>query len=300
MSKKFYIKKIVRDDKAQLLFDQEELYLDHENTLLVRPEVETSFQDYTEADGGEMIAQKLPSFDQPINGLIIPKTSTYWVLRNRLVNFFIKNHTYFIVYEKISGETFAQGEKFKTGNAWISENLQIVPEPYETYSRWTIVLRLGSAGLQEYSENSSGQETFANIVQIPLLSSETGGSQWDSIGQVWDSIGQVWAEGGGGIQEVYAESSEEVYPTWEVQGECTNPTIRNNITGTEATYNGTIASGQKLVVNFADGTAMLDGTIVTRNLSGTLKLGIGRNLLTFTTDGGAAESSTIKWNNFVS
>ena len=299
MSRKFYVKKIVRDDKAQLVFDQSEVFLDEENTLLVRPEVATSYQDYTEADGGEMIAQKLPSFDQPINGLIVPKTTDYWTLRNRLTNFFKKNHTYFIVYEKISGETFAAGDKFKTGSAWISENLQVAPEPYERYSRWTVVLRLGSAGFQEYSEDSSGQETFANIVQIPLLSSESGGSQWDSIGQVWDSIGQVWLAGSGGIQEVYAESSEKVYPVWEVSGECINPTIRNNEADVEATYNGTVAAGQKLVVDFAAGTATLDGVVVTRNLSGTMELLPGQNLIAFTSDGGSAESSTLKWNNFI-
>lgn len=300
MAKKFYIKKIVRDDKEQLVFDQTEVYLDHDNTLLVRPEVETSYQDYTEADGGEMIAQKFPSFDQPINGLIVPKTTNYWTLRNQLTNFFKKNHNYFIVYEKISGETFSTGEKFKTGGAWISENLQVVPEPYEKYSRWTVTLRLGTAGLQEYSEDSGGQETYANVVQIPLLTSETGGSQWDETGQVWDGIGQVWSSGSGGIQEVYAESSEKVYPVWEVSGECINPTIRNNETDTEATYSGTIAAGQTLVVDFAAGTALLDGTVVTRNLTGTLELSPGQNLVAFTSDGGSADSSTLSWNNFIS
>lgn len=294
---KFYIKKIVRDDGQQLAFDQNEIYLDHENTLLVHPEVETTFQDYTEADGGEMIAQKLPSFEQPIAGLIIPKTSTYWALRSRLTAFFQVRHTYFIVYEKMSGDAFSVGEKFKTGTAWISENLQVPPEPYEEYSRWTVTLRVGSAGYQEYEEDPSGKETYANSVQMPLTNNATGGSQWDEVGQVWDEVGQVYSPGDGGIQTVNVNSTQPVYPVWEVEGVCEQPEIRNNTNDTVAVYNGNIAAGQKLVVDFTAGTATLDGSIVTRNLSGTLKLEQGQNLIGFESEGGTTTASTLKWNN---
>lgn len=296
---KFYIKKIVRDDGQQLVFDQNEIYLDHENTLLVHPEVDTTYQDYTEANGGEMIAQKLPSFEQPIKGLIIPKTSTYWALRSRLTAFFQIPHTFFVVYEKISGDTFTVGDKFKTGTAWISESLQIPPEPYEEYSGWTVTLRIGSAGYLEYEEDASGKEIYANIVNIPLTNNATGGSQWDEYGQEWDAIGQVYSAGDGGIQTINVSSTQAVYPVWEVEGECINPEIRNNANDTIATYNGTVAAGQKLVVDFTAGTATLDGSIVTRNLSGTLKLDPGENLIGFENDGGSTNASTLKWNNYL-
>lgn len=299
MSQYFYVKKIVRDDKQFLVFDQTEIYLDKDNSLLTRPEVETTKVEYTEADGGEMVAQRLNSGEQVINGLIIPKNTDYWTLRNRLTAFFQINHTYFIVYEKISGETLVAGAKFKTGNAWISENLQVPPEPKENFSRFTVVLGIGAPGFQEYAENDQGEEIFANSVSIGLVSASSGGEEWDFIGQVWDSIGQVWEAGDGGLQGIFVQSTTAIYPVWEVSGEAVNPSIRDNITNTEATYNGTVAAGQTLVVDFASGTATIDGVNVTRNLEGELKLQPGNNLLGFDIDSGSAIQSTIKWNNFI-
>lgn len=299
MARLFYIKKIVRDDKQYLVFDQKEVYLNEENTLLVRPDIETSKVEYTEADGGEMVAQRLTTTEQAIAGLIVPKTTDYWTLRNRLTAFFQTNHTYYIVYEKRSGETIAVGEKFKTGNAWIVENLQVPPEPREDFSRWTVVLGIGTPGFQQYAEDGSGEEIYANSVPVPLLSSATGGRQWDSTGSVWDSTGSVWTAGDGGIQDINVDSTTSVYPVWVVPGEAVNPTIRNNSANMEATYNGTVAAGQTLSVDFASGVATLDGVVVTRNLSGSIKLQPGANLIAFETDSGTTQESTIKWNNFI-
>lgn len=299
MNKYFYIKKIVRDDKEVLEFDQEEIYLDEDNSLLTRPEIETSKVEYTEADGGEMVAQRLSSGEQVINGLIIPRSSNYWTLRNKLTAFFQINHTYFIVYEKISGETLTAGAKFKTGNAWISENLQVPPEPRENYSRWSITLGIGSAGFQEYTENEQGEEIYTNSVSVGLVSASSGGEEWDSVGQVWDSVGQVWESGDGGLQEISTQSTTDVYPVWTLTGEAVNPSIRNNTADTEAVYNGTVAAGQTLTVDFTTGTAMLDGVNVTRNLSGELKLAPGTNLIGFEIDSGSTTQSTLKWNNLI-
>lgn len=299
MSKYFYIKKIVRDDKTALVFDQKEIFLDDDNSLLSRPEIETTSVEYTEADGGEMVAQRLNSGTQVINGIIVPKTTDYWTLRNRLTAFFQHNHTYFIVYEKISGDTISVGEKFKTGNAWIADNLQVHPEPRENFSRFSVTLGIGTAGFQEYSENASGEEIYANSVAIGLITESSGGEEWDATGQVWDSRGQVWVTGDGGIQNVHVNSTSIVYPVWTLSGESVNPTIRNNSTNTEATYNGTVAEGQTLLVDFSSGIATLDGVVVTRNLSGEFKLNPGDNLIAFDQESGTTTSSTIKWNNFI-
>lgn len=299
MSKLFYIKKLVRDDKATLEFDRFEVYLDEENSLLNRPQIDTSKVEYTEADGGEMISQRLTTGEQVINGLIIPKTNDYWTLRNRLTAFFQTNHTYYIVYEKINGSTLTAGERFKTGTAWISENLQVYPEPRENYSRFTVTLGIGSAGYMEYAEDASGEEIYANSVTVGLIDATTGGLEYDTIGQVWDTVGQVWETGDGGLQPVSTQSTSYVYPAWVVTGDATNPTIRNNTNGTQATYTGHISTGQKLTVEFGTGTAYLDGVNVTRNLSGSLRLEPGTNLIGFEIDSGDITSSTIKWNNYI-
>lgn len=300
MSKLFYVKKIVRSDGEQLVIDQHEIYLAEDNELLVRPEPRTSFEDYTEANGGEMIRQQLPSFVQTLNGLIVAKENDYFTIRTRMTAFFKINFTYFIVYEKISGETFTQGEKFKSAAAWIENNFQAPPTPKEEYSEWSVGLRIGSPLYQEYAEDSSGKETYANIVNVPLVSLATGGQVWDSVGQVWDSVGQLWEAGEGGIQNVAVQSASVVYPCWVVAGEAVNPTLRNNANGTEASFTGTVGAGQTLTVDFEAGTAKLDGVTVTRQLSGTLRLDNGENLIAFDTDGGSAQTSTIKWNNFLS
>lgn len=300
MSKYFYVRKFVRDDGAQLNIDQKELYLAEENTLLNRPEPRTSFEDYTEADGGEMIRQQLPSFPQEIKGLIVVKDTDYWTLRNRLTNFFQINHTFYIVYEKISGESFTQGEKFKTAGAWIEESIQVPPEPREDYSYWNVTLRIGNPQYQEYAEDESGKEIFANIVKVLLVTSATGGEEWDEYGLVWDTVGSVWESGEGGIQNVAVQSAAPVYPEWTVTGEAVNPEIRNDTNDTSATYTGTVAPGQTLKVDFESGTATLDGINVSRNLSGSFRLEPGENLIAFDIESGDIESSTISWNNILS
>jgi|GEM_PF-1517750 len=300
MENYFYIKKLVRDDGATLEFDAEEVFLAEDNAnLLMRPDVETTAIDYTEADGGEMIAQKLPSFEQEINGLIFAKNTDYWTLRSRLTAFFQIKHTFFIVYTKASREAGVTGELFRSGDAWISTNLQVPPTPTEEYSNWSVGLTIGSPALQQYAENAAGQEIPANSVPIGLISGATGGSQWDAKGQVWDSVGQVWTTGEGGLKNISVDSELDVYPTWVISGTAVNPSIRNNTTRTEATYNGTVAAGQTLVVDFREGTAKLDGVVVSKNLSGELKLARGSNAVGFETEGGDATTSTLTWNNYL-
>lgn len=300
MSMLFYIKKIVRDDGEKLSFDQNEIYLADSNAnLLMRPDVETTSVEYTEADGGEMIAQRLASYDQQINGIIAPKTSNYWTLRNQVAGFFQKNHTFYIVYEKSSGDYSVEGDLFKSGNAWISDNLQIPPTPRELYSPWEVTLHVGNPGYQEYVEDSSGKEIFANSVNVGLLSAASGGSEWDQYGQKWDTIGQVYVAGEGGLQTVSASTTQDIYPVWVIEGPVTNPSIYNDSTSTQAFYDGSISSGQTLTVDFASGKASIDGIVVSSNLSGELTLTNGTNYVGFAIDSGTIDSSTLKWNNYL-
>lgn len=300
MSMLFYIKKIVRDDGQELAFNQQEIYLaDNNANLLMRPDLDTTSVEYTEADGGEMIAQRAASYDQELNGLLIPKTSGYWNLRNQLSGFFQKNHLFFIVYEKSSGDPLVDGDLFKSGDAWISDNLQIPPTPRELYSPWSVTLHIGTPGYQEYVEDPGGHEIYANSVQIGLLSAASGGSVWDSVGQEWDSVGQVYVAGEGGLQTVSTDTSQTIYPIWVVEGPVTDPYIYNDATGTQANYTGSIASGQTLTVDFSSGKASIDGLVVSGNLSGELTLANGTNYVGFDITSGTITSSILKWNNYI-
>ncbi len=293
MDNKFYIKKFIRSDGETLEFDDEEIYLAEDNTLLTRPDPNTTAVAFTGADGGEMIRQQASMYDQPITGLIAPKTTDYWTLTTKLSQFFLLNYTYKIVYIKKSGEMFM------TTGAWISAGLQIEPVPYETYSEWSITFTIGNMAWTEYAENSQGEEIYSNTVTLPLLTANAGGEIWDSVGLSSDNVGEEWEAGAGGVQTVNIQSTQAVYPIWIVEGPCTNPTLTNNTTDEVASFDGTIASGQTLTVDFAAGTAYLNTALATRYVSGIISLRPGDNAIGFNTDGGASDTCTINWNNVI-
>jgi hypothetical protein len=293
MDGKLYIKKIIRDDGEQLEFDGEEILLAEKNTLLVRPDPSTTAVEYTEADGGEMVRQRNAIYNQTINGLIVPKMSGYWALSSKLGKFFKVNKTYQIVYIK------SDMSMFKVENAWISSGLQIIPVPYEEYSEWNITFAIGNPNWFEYAEDSGGSEIYSNNVILPLLTANAGGEIWDAVGLSSDNVGEEWEKGAGGVQTVSIASTQAIYPVWTVVGPCVNPTLQNNTTDTVAEYNGTVASGQTLVVDFAEGVARLNTALVTRNVSGLVSLAPGDNTLGFNSDGGTTETSTISWNNII-
>lgn len=289
----FYIKKIIRSDGEQLSFDQNELYLDTDNTFLVRPDPETTAVNYTEANGAEMVRQQTHTSTQEINGIVVPKTTPYWNLVVKLTGFFKINYTYKIIYIRKDGKLFA------INGAWIAEALQIPPRPQEEYARWHVTLEIGREAWREYAEDSSGKEIYANSVTLPLLTRPIGGENWDLVGLVSDDIGEVWSVGEGGVQEISVVSSDIVYPVWIVTGECINPTLQNNTTDTFAKYNGTISEGQTLTVDFEAGTAYLDGAVVTRNVTGLVSFKPGINVAGFNSDGGNTVESVIEWNNVI-
>lgn len=293
MNDKLYIKKIVRDDGEILSFDEEEVYLAENNTLLVRANPATTAVEYTEADGGEMVRQRNATYSQPIKGLIVPKTSTYWDLSTRLSLFFKINHTYKIVYIRKDGVMFA------VSDAWISAGLQIPPVPHEEYSEWSIELTIGNNGWKEYAEDSEGHEIFSHTVTLPLISAASGGEIWDSVGLVSDNVGEEWEQGFGGVQTVNIASTQLIYPVWVVEGPCTNPKLQNNTTDTVAEFDGTVAAGQTLTVDFEAGTAYLDSALVTRYVFGLVSFVPGDNLAGFNSDGGATQESTISWDNII-
>ena len=293
MMDKFYIKKFIRDDGQILEFDAKNIFLAQENEFVRRPDPRTTAVNYTEADGGEMIRQQNGVFEQIIRGIIVPNTEDYWALVSKLNGFWDINHTYKIIFKKKDGGLFPEK------NAWISSGLQITQTPYEDYSYWEVSLNIGDGSWREYAEDSEGKEIYANSVTIPLVILSQGGEEWDSVGLVADSVGEVWTSGSGGMQPISINSTKDIYPVWVVEGECINPTIRSNTTDTVATYTGTVANGQTLTVNFEEGTAYLDNSLVSRNITGTLKCKPGTNLVAFSSDGGATTQSLIKWNNII-
>ena len=294
MDGKLYIKKIIRDDKEVFNFDGEEIYLAQDNTLLTRPNPDTTAVNYTEVDGGEMVHQRNTIYDQTINGIIVPKTTSYWTLAQRLAAFFQINHTYKIIYQRVDGQMI------KISDAWISAGLQIVPVPYEKYSQWMITFSIGNSSWTEYYEDPSGNETYVNNVTLLLASLGSGGEMWDNVGLISDSVGEKWESGSGGAKILTINSTKNVYPIWTVQGPCTRPQIQNATTDTAAEFTRSLTEGQTLTVDFSEGTAYINNALASRYLYGEITLKPGDNTVTFTSDGGSTTSSVISWNNILS
>lgn len=290
---KFYVRSVVRDDGERLDFDGREIYLDRENSLLVRPEIQSSEVEYTDISGGEMIHQRQMTHAQSFNGIMYPRFSDYWILYFKLSAFFKINRKYTVVYRQRGGALFAQH------GAWLSQSLQIEPKAEEDYSRFSFGMKFNNGSIFEYAEDDDGDEIFANSVQLPLITASAGGELWDSIGQVWDSVGEVWEAGDGGVQSVFIASVSRIYPMWTVKGPCVNPLLQNNTTDTVATYSGTVSTGQTLTVDFTSGEARLDGALVTRNMSGQIYFEPGINIAGFNSDGGSASYSRLEWNNVI-
>ena len=226
MNDKLYIKKFIRDDGQKLSFDGDQIYLAQENTLLVRPDPSTTAINFTEADGGEMIRQQNTTYDQPINGLIIPKSDSYWTLSSKLSVFFKINHTYKIIYTKKDGSMFA------VSNAWISSGLQIVPAPHEEYSKWSVTMTIGNVNWTEYAEDSQGDEIYSNTITLPLISAATGGEEWEYEEQ----------------EEVSEEGSEITFDDTVDGARITDLTLKGD------TFQQTYSGKNILVGNYQSGT----------------------------------------------
>lgn len=130
------------------------------------------------------------------------------------------------------------------------------------------------------------------VLDIELFQ-QTGG------GEYWNHVGTVWEEGVGGVQTINVETTQTTYPVWTVTGPCSNPTLQNDTTDTIASFDGMIASGQTLTVNFADNTAYLDSAPVAKYVSGYVSLAPGENVIGFNSDGGSTQTSTISWDNII-
>lgn len=193
---------------------------------------------------------------------------------------------------------FTSADSFKT---WLSSHNMTVYYVLATSTDTriidaTLVAQLNAlAGAQAYSGKTvyqTNSATMPAILSVELLQSVGGG-------EIWDNVGAVWEEGVGGVQTINVETTQTTYPVWTVTGPCSNPTLQNDTTDTIASFDGMIASGQTLTVNFADNTAYLDSAPVAKYVSGYVSLAPGENVIGFNSDGGSTQTSTISWDNII-
>lgn len=196
------------------------------------------------------------------------------------------------------GDTTDKLSDFKT---WLSSHNATVyyalATPTDTkITDATLVGQLEAlAGAQAYNGKTvyqTNSATMPAILSVELLQSVGGG-------ETWDNVGTVWEEGVGGVQTINVETTQTTYPVWTVTGPCSNPTLQNDTTDTIASFDGMIASGQTLTVDFADNTAYLDSAPVAKYVSGYISLAPGENVIGFNSDGGSTQTSTISWDNII-
>lgn len=290
-----YLYAIIRDDGKHFKFDAERVYLALENSPFESAPVSSTDLEYSDIDGGIMIAQRRICYKQVYNGIIKPGTVDLWTTIDEIRKFFKHNHTYTLITQRATGKLCARR------NAWLSDGaaVQIAPVANESYANFVLEFTVGDTNIYEYAEDTSGNEIYNNEAKIPLVTASTGGEVWDNVGKTFDAVGAIWEAGFGGIQTITADTSAHIYPIWTVKGPCRNPTLNNLTTDTTVKYTGFISNGQTLVVNLALNEAKLNGAVVSRNLLGQLYLDDGANQMSFTSDGGKTKESTIEWNNIL-
>lgn len=249
-------------------------------------------------DGVMLAGQVRRATTQVFSGYIgdatVPKTEIE-NYRRAFFRFFRKGFYYTVVY------IFNDGTAIQRRKGFIA-NAPEVKEMFQLFPGYSVGLNFEDVNYYSYAEDADGNEAYTKSLNIFIShGAEQGGLIWDSVGATWDDVGAIWAAGsGGGPTIVNIDSISTVYPVWEVAGPSINPQISVLTTGTTLTYNGTITSSQKLVVNMFDHTATLNGVNVLTNISGNwINLAPGENRVTYADDDVNATSSKIYWQEIV-
>ena len=240
------------------------------------------------------------SFDGYIGDASVAKTDIE-DYRRAFFMFFRKNHYYKVVYILPDGSAIQRQRGFIVDAPEVKELWQIYPE-------YHVALNFEDINYYEYEEDSEGHEIFGKSAVVPLsVGAQDGGLVWvgsggvNARGVLWANNGAFWATtSGSGYTTISVDSIDDVYPIWEVTGPVSNPIFANLTTNTTLYYSGNITSGQKLVIDMNEKTALLNGTSVIKNVSGDWAyLASGNNRISYTADNNDAPSSIIKWREVV-
>lgn len=104
---------------------------------------------------------------------------------------------------------------------------------------------------------------------------------------------------GGGPVTVTVNGVDDANPVWHVIGPATNPTLTNSTTGEALVWNGTVPSGQELIIDMGAQTATMEGANVFEFVSGSwVTLAPGTNRISYTA-ANTTTPSTVYWNEVV-
>lgn len=246
---------------------------------------------------GQVRRAATQSFDGYVGDFSLRK-SFVESLRRDFLKFFVKNHFYSVIYVFPDGSAIKRQRGFLVDAPEIKELYQMSPE-------YHVALNFEDVNYYRYMENPEGEEIYGQSVEVYRAGAETGGLIWDSVGVVWQSYdqedkGAEWEQGAGDSGRIVVDSIADIYPTITLGFTATNPTIENVTTNTKFTYEGTIASGQVLVVDGNRQTVKLNGLNVLENFNGEfIRMAPGINRIIFTTDAGSLEFAIVEWSEIV-
>lgn len=247
-------------------------------------------------DGTLLVGQVRRASKQNFDGFVgTGGTSRLWVeeLRRKFLSFFLPNQFYEVIYIFPDGSAIKRQRGYIVDAAEVKELYQVIPE-------YHVALNFEDVNYYSYYEDDDGDEIYSQSATIVPSNNVSGGWEWDSVGGVFDSVGGVWDGGSAGTASVNINSIVPVYPVLIVSGRTVNPTLTNLTTGTSITYRGTIASTQELRIDMLNQTALLNGTNVVRNLSGTwLNFVPGVNRINYAPQNSDAPNATINWQEVV-
>lgn len=252
-------------------------------------------------DGVKIVGQVRRAGTQSFDGYVGDGTNTKEqteILRRQFMNFFVKDYYYTVVY------VFSNGKAIQRRKGYLVDAPE-AKDLYQIHPEYHVALSFEDVSYYSYDENENGDEIPANIVDVPISTSQTGGLVWDSVGAVIipntdEDYGFVWEAGVGGVTTLVNNSLETAWPLWVVSGETQNPEITNLTTGETLTYLGTVAAGQTLVVDMFNQSAMLDGVSVLGSMVGDwIPLAKGENTIYYSASNAGAPACLIEWQEIV-
>lgn len=293
----FILALFIRDDGERFLLGSGAYEFDKGQQQFIANSFANDIVEVQGNDGVFLAGQVRRGKTQPFDGYIADatvnkeKTEEY---RRAFFRFFRKNYYYKVVY------VFSNGTAIQRKKGFIVDAPEI-KELYQRYPKYHVAFNFEDINYYSYSENSQGEEVYADKATIPLSSSDGGGLIWDEYGATWDNLGAIWESGAsGGPTIVTIGSIDRVYPIWEVKGPAVNPKLTNITTNTILRFDGNVTASQTLIIDTFNKTATLNGTSVIGSVSGDwVYLVNGTNRMTYATNNADAPASTIHWQEIV-
>ena len=294
----FIMALFIRDDGARFLLGSGAYQFNNKQLHFKANVYENDLVEVQGNDGimlaGQVRRSSAQDFDGYIGDASVPKNEIE-NYRKAFFMFFRKNYYYKVVYIMPDGTAIQRQHGFIVDAPEVKELWQIYPE-------YHVALNFEDINYYEYSEDSEGHEIFGKSATVDLsIGARDGGVIWDEYGATWDTYGMIWEDTtGSGYTTISVDSIDNVYPIWEVTGPANNPQLADLTTNTTLTYTGNVSSGQKLVIDMNNKTALLNGVSVINNVSGDwVYLVAGNNKISYTTDNNDAISSIMQWQEVV-